>query len=153
MLNYENLKLANSWAKIQSIWNLNIICGSVASVAYELTAPRSPRNFEIVMSRFIKEMIPKANDYILGTYIYECSLNDLLDVIYAELISIKEFREWNLTSLEFEHGVDPDDDQPNEWWDKSDKDFIDLDAFKQNVYCSLRRKLIERYFFEDTKET
>ncbi len=148
MLNYGNLKLANSWAKIPSVWNLNAICGSVASVAYELTAPKSPRNFEIVMSKFIEKMIPKANNCMLGTYMYEGSLNYIVDLIHTELMSIKEFREWNLTSLEFEHGVDPDDDLPNEWWDKSDKDFIDLDAFKQNLYCSLRKDLIERYFFE-----
>lgn len=140
MLNYENLKLANSWAKIPFAWNLRDICAAVAGVTYSLTAPKSPRNFEIVMSKFIEKMIPKANSCVMGLYIYEGPLCYLLDMIYRELMSIKEFREWNLTFLELEHGVDPDDDRRNEWWD--------LDAFKQNLYCSFRKDLIERHFFE-----
>lgn len=154
MLNMKNLDLANKWAEEEVYpWSLDVICGIVAKVAYELTCPKCPRKLDVVMSQFIEKMIPWADDCILDVYLYNGTVKDLTNMIYKKLMHIKEFREWNLTTLEYEHGVDPDDDRNNEWWKESEKDFIDLTAFKQNVYCALRENMIvERHFFEEASD-
>ena len=152
MLNINNLDLANKMMEEERVWSLNNICEAVAGIAFTLVAPKLPRKIEVVMKKFIDKMISRDDNIEVingGCYIISATGEDLTDIIYSELTSIKEFREWNLTSLEYEHGVDPDDDRDNEWWRKSEKDFVDLEAFKQNVYCALRSKLIEDYFFDN----
>lgn len=155
MLNMKNLDLANNWAEEEvHTWFLDVICGIVAKIAYELTCPKCPRKLDVVMSKFIEKMIPRADDCILDEYLFRATAKGLTNIIHKELMSIKEFREWNLTTLEYEHGVDPDDDRNNEWWKKSEKDFIDLTAFKQNIYCALRQIVIDKHFhfFEEYED-
>lgn len=146
--NMTNLKKTEEWAKEKRTWCLSDIYATVAKVAFVLSNGY-PRNFETVMCEFMTKLKEHPNVYSAGGYqMINASLTDLVDVVYSVLFSIKTFREWNLTTLEYLNGVDVDaDDRANEWFNKSDKDFIDLQAFKQNIYCELRSKLVEEYFF------
>lgn len=149
-LNMTNLRKTEEWAKEKKVWCLSDIYAIVAKVAF-LLSNGYPRNFEKVMCEFMTKLRDLPEVYTVGGYqMIGASLDELLDVVYSVLFSIKAFREWNLTTLEYLNGVDVDaDDRRNEWWEKSDKDFIDLEAFRQNIYCELRSKLIEEHFFED----
>ena len=146
MLNTTNLKKTEEWAKEDKTWSLPMIYSAVAYVAMDLW-PRDevPVNFNIVMNEFI-DRISKLDVIrsVISVKLIDSSLNYLVDEII-----FKEFREWGLTSLERENGVDPDNKSPNPWFNKSDKNFVDLIAFKQNIYCLLRIMLIEDYFFEE----
>lgn len=148
-LNMTNLKKTEEWAKEKRVWCLSDIYATVAKVAFVLSNGY-PRNFETVMCKFMTKLKEHPNVYSADRYpMINASLTDLVDVVYSVLFSIKDFREWNLTTLEYLNGVDVDaDDRGNEWLEKSDKDFIDLEAFKQNIYCELRSKLVEEHFFE-----
>lgn len=148
-LNMTNLKKTEEWAKEKRVWCLSDIYATVAKVAFVLSNGY-PRNFETVMCEFMTKLRDLSEVYlVVETQMVDTSLNELVDIIYSILFSIKSFRQWNLTTLEYLNGVDVDaDDRTNEWFDKSDKDSIDLEAFKQNVYCELRSTLIEKHFFE-----
>lgn len=148
-LNMTNLRKTEEWAKEKKVWCLSDIYAIVAKVAF-LLSNGYPRNFEAVMCEFMIKMKERPNVYFAGGYeMINASLTDLVEVIYSVLFSIKSFREWNLTTLEYLNGVDVDaDDRENEWFEKSNKDFIDPGAFRQNIYCELRSKLIEERFFD-----
>lgn len=157
MFNKDNFKMAEEWAYQTTVWTLEDILYNVAGTASYLSMITGntvlPRKFDLVMNKLYKALISrddvkKSVTFFRCTWHFEMSLKEVTDVVYSELMDIKEFREWNLTTLEYENGIDPDDDRPNEFWSKSNKDFIDLEAFKQNLYCGLRSKLIENYFFE-----
>lgn len=149
-LNENNLSLTKEWGKEVLTWTLKDIYGAVANVAvYLWPYDETPRNLEVVMDKFINAMQHENGVYSVGsTAMIDISLVALVRVIYNNLMTIKEFREWNLTKLEYAHGINPDDRSMNEYWRRSDKKFVDLEAFGQNVYCRLRTKLIEHYFFE-----
>lgn len=147
-LNMTNLRKTEEWAKEKRSWCLSDIYATVAKVAVSLSNGW-PRNLYAIMLGFISKFERQPEVYSISEYkMIDISLNDLVDRIYAVLYSIKRFRELNLTTLEYLNGVDVDtDDRANKWFEKSDKDFIDLEAFKQNIYCELRSKLIEEHFF------
>lgn len=148
-LNMDNLELTKKWAKEVRMWTLDDAVKAVAGVAFDLWDMRYPRDLWIIMPIFIERM--KASEHAvkyISTWTYELSLIDFTKLIYETLYSIKDFRKWNLTTTEYEHGVDPDSDKPNEWFALGERDFIDLEAFGQNVYCDLRSKIIVEHFFE-----
>ena len=72
------------------------------------------------------DFAPRDLEVVLDQFI-DKSLNELVEIIREILFSIREFRQWNT--------------MPS-------KDFIDLYAFMQNVYCELRKAMIEAWFFE-----
>lgn len=148
-LNMTNLRKTEEWAKEKRPWCLSDIYATVVKVAF-LLSNGYPRNFEAVMCEFMTKLRDLPETYsVCEIQMIDLPLDELQDVVYSVLFSIKAFREWNLTTLEYLNGVDVDaDDRRNDWFDKSDKDFIDLEAFKQNIYCELRSKLIEEHFFD-----
>lgn len=147
-LNMTNLRKTEEWAKEKRTWCLSDIYATVAKVAFILSNGY-PRNFETVMCEFMTKLGDLPRIYSVAKIkMMDAPLNEAVEIVYSVLFSIKSFREWNLTTLEYLNGVDIDaDDRGNEWFFKSDKDFIDLEAFKQNIYCELRLKLIEEHFF------
>lgn len=152
MLNISKLEKANERMKETHIWTLNHIVGSVAKVSFVLWGYRTPRNFETVMSKFVSQIRERSDFYsCVNVIMTDKSGDDLTNVVFDELTRIEEFREWNLTELEYQKGVDVDwgDVLRAEWFDQSDKFFffIDLEAFKQNLWCEFRDSLILQYHF------
>lgn len=133
-------------------WTLDKIVGSVAKVSFVLWNYRMPRNFEIVMTKLISQL-KERNDFesVATVIIAEKNGDTLTDIVFDELMRIKEFREWNLTELEYQKGVDIDAGNAArvEWFGQSDKIFIDLGAFKQNLWCEFRACLLIWHYFED----
>lgn len=148
-LNKDNLNIIKKWVKERHTWTLKDIYGAVANVAVCLWPyDETPRNFEIVMNKFIDRMQNETGVYSVGDVaLIDLSLVDLMRIIYSNLMAIEEFREWNLTKLEYEHEIEPGVNRNNEYWLKSDQKFVDLEAFGHNVYGILRTKIIENYFF------
>lgn len=148
-LNMDNLELTKKWVKETRVWAFDDAVKVVSGVAFHLWDMRYPRKFDIVMTQFIEKMKESEQaQKSMSHWVYNLTLIDFVKLIHETLLSIREFREWILTTLEYEHGVDPDRDAPNEWFALGEKDFIDLDAFGQNVYCDLRSKIIVKHFFE-----
>lgn len=148
-LNMDNLRKTEKWATEERVWLLTDIYSAVAKVAVVLSNGW-PRNFYDIMLDFMNKIETWPDVYSSSICkMVSLSLNELTEKIYSTLCSIKCFRELNLTINEYLHGVDVDsDDRTNEWFAKGDVGFIDLEAFKQNIYCELRLKLIEDHFFE-----
>lgn len=149
MLNMENLNKANEWAEnVVYTWTLDNIYGSVAKVAFVLWFPRFPRNFDTVMKEFMEKCrtIPEVRS-VVSVQLIDATLFDLVDRIYDILMSIDEFQKWNLTDSEYQHDVDPNVADYNDYF-RHGNFFVDLGAFKQNIYWELRRLLIEEIFFE-----
>ncbi len=147
MLNMDNLHMTEEWVRNDTYWHRNDILATIAKVAVDLSNYTVPRKLELVLSKFIEKFVFDSN---LDTLVYT-TMNKLVDDVFAVLMDIKEFREWNLTTYEYEHGVDVDgseEERQNCFIESPEKDFIDLDAFKQNLYCEFRSMLIDNYFFE-----
>lgn len=146
-LNMNNLNLTKEWAKEVKTWTLRDSYEAVAAVAVRLWPyDETPRDFDVVMDKFMDSMKGINGVYSIASVdLVSMCLNDLVEIIYQKLMDIKEFRQWNLTKIEYAHGVDVDNNN-GEWFKRSDQKFVDLEAFKQNVYCALRMKLIEDYF-------
>lgn len=152
MLDTDKLEKANALMKETHVWTLDEIVGSVANVSFILWGYRVPRNFESIMAKLISQL-KERNDFesVATVIIAEKSGDTLTDIVFDELMRIKEFREWNLTELEYQKGVDIDagDAARVEWFGQSDKFFIDLDAIKQNLWCEFRANLLIWHYFED----
>lgn len=161
MFNMDNFNKTNEWAKVPYTWTLCDILANVAKVAVYLASPNYPRKLETVNTKLSYELLSdkSVKQRVIGdTRMFDMSLNDLNNWVHAKLMGLKEFREWNLTSFEYENGVDPDasNEERYEVYIKSPendstlvivKDFIDLQAFKQNLYCEFRSMFIEKCFF------
>lgn len=115
----------------------------VAGQIYEQSPNRQPRKAEIIMLK-VRDAFRKEAYNDNEFYTVNIQRDELYEWIKRKLFSIQEFRELNLTQEEFERGVSVDDElRPRysittafdvhnlESWRK---DFVDLDAFVQNVY-------------------
>lgn len=151
-LNMTHLRMTEKWAKEKRTFNITDISAAVAHVAVNLSDGFLPHSFDQVLTAFTNSLIDYHRTYCVGNvYMIDATLDEIVGVAYDFLVRNKSFREWNLTSLEMQCGVDVDDDKQRTkacLFEKSDKKFIDLDAFRQNLYCVLRSDLIEEYFFE-----
>ena len=112
-------------------------------------APNSqPRNVEIIMTKFRDKFREKANNHNQFYSLY-IEVDHIKDFIEDILLSIPEFRELNLSQIEYENKVSVDDESRAKYrfytaYDKNDSDswkneILDLDAFMQNIMCSLNR--------------
>lgn len=129
------------------------LMGHIAMWLYRLAPKHQPRKVELIMD-YVNSHIddvfdtPLANDVEFKTHDFE-SRDDLYQFIDKMMKNIKAFRELNLTWQEYEAGVDADspdrgntvvftsmhdENSPLSWYTK---DFIDLDAFVQDVVYSL----------------
>lgn len=152
MLYMDKLKRANELMAKDNLWTLDKIIGSVAKVSFELWDYRMPRNFETVMTKLILQLRERDDFESVASVIFTEKSGDILtDIVFDELMCIKEFREWNLTELEYQKGVDVDagDAARAEWYGQSDKFFVDLKAFEQNLWCEFRTHLLIWHYFED----
>lgn len=118
----------------------------VGGQLFEQAPNRQPRKAEIIMQKLKDAFRSEAyNDNEFYTVIVE--RNDLYNWMKDKLFSILEFQELNLTQKEFEKGIAVDDDSRPKFcittrYDVYDSeswksDFIDLDAFVQNVHRRL----------------
>lgn len=131
----------------------NTMMGHIARWLYSLAPKNEPRKVDIIMRRVGNRIdsvfdMPVKNDP--GFKIHQFKNRDDLYQFVDELMkNIKEFRELNFTWEEYEKGVDVDNpDRENvivftSMYDKRSsedwytKDFIDLDAFVQDVVWTL----------------
>lgn len=131
----------------------NALVGHIAMWLYRLAPKNQPRKVDIIMKRVNSRIdsvfdIPIKHDPEFKTGDFE-GHDDLYKFIDELMKNIKEFRELNLTWKEYETGIDVDspdreigivftsryDTRSSEDW--YTKDFIDLDAFVQDVVYTL----------------
>jgi hypothetical protein len=125
------------------IFNEKDLLSSLAFWSVKQSPSGIPRNLEIVLDKYkdhIKPYFDKLNKEDLG--FIEMDLKTLKKFIRGNLITIKEFQEWNLSELELKNGISIDDEGRGEFcnqyitaFDEPDimYDFIDLDALVRNV--------------------
>ena len=131
----------------------NLLVGHIAMWLYRLAPKYQPRKADIIMKHVNSRIdsvfdIPIKYDPEFKIKDFE-DRNDLYKFVDELMKNIKEFRELNLTWQEYEAGVDvdsPDRDEviafasmydvksSEDWYTK---DFIDLDAFVQDVVYSV----------------
>lgn len=118
----------------------------VGGQLFDQAPNRQPRKAEIIMQKLRDVFRSEAynnNEY----YTVTIETDNLYNWLKDKLFSIPEFRELNLTQEEYEKGVSVDDERRPKFaftsrYDVYDseswrKDFIDLDAFVQNVHRRL----------------
>lgn len=119
---------------------------AVGGQLFDQAPNRQPRKAQIIMKKVRDSFREKAynnNEY----YTLRIEEVNLKGFIKDLLFSIKEFEELNLSQIEFEKKVSVNDESRPKFsistrYDKYDSeswksDFIDLDAFIQNVICNL----------------
>lgn len=123
---------------------------AIAGQLFAQAPNKQPRNAEIIMEKIKQQFRSDADNF---NEFYSITVEDdkLYDWIHDLLFSIPDFITLNLSQIEYEKGISVDDESRPEFsictiQDKYDSeswksDFIDLDAFVQNVYSSL--KIIE----------
>lgn len=120
----------------------------IAGQLYEQAPKRQPRKAEIIMQKVRDSFREKAcnrNEW----FTVNIPKDKLYDWIHDLMFAIPEFQELNLTQIEFEKGISVDDEnrpplkfstrydvETSESWKY---DFIDLDAFIQNVNYQYER--------------
>ena len=131
----------------------NLLVGHIAMWLYRLAPKHQPRKADIIMKHVNSRIdsvfdIPFKHNPEFKIRDFEDG-NDLYKFVDELMKNIKEFRELNLTWQEYEAGVDVDspdreegmvfismyDVKSSEDW--YIKDFIDLDAFVQDVVSSV----------------
>lgn len=134
------------------ILNLDETMGAVAYNAYRMAPNNAPRKIDVVMDK-IKAYLMKNYEQPFESdktfWCKEFEQNDVSVFMHDMLFSIPEFSEWNLSQIEFEKGISVDDDsrgkfaftsmydvRDNDYWKN---DFIDLDAFLQNVCMTISK--------------
>ena len=129
------------------------LVGHIAMWLYRLAPKNQPRKVDVIMKHVNSRIdsvfdIPFKHDPEFKKRDFE-DRNDLYRFVNELMKNIKEFRELNLTWQEYEAGIDVDspnreevvvftsmhDVRSSEDW--YTKDFIDLDAFVQDVVYSL----------------
>lgn len=124
---------------------------AVGGQLFDQAPNREPRKAEIIMKKLRDSFREKAfNDN--EWYTWNVPKEDLYKSVEKLLMDIPEFRDLNLSYIEYESGVTVDDENrpkydfvsrydiegPNSWKD----DFIDLDAFIRNVVRNIRDEQI-----------
>ena len=130
--------------------------GHIAMWLYRLAPKHRPRKVDSIIDSAIKYMddtftTPLKSDPEFRTHDFE-NKDSLYSYIDTMMKSIKEFRELNLTWREYVSGVDVDSpdresvvvfismykvESADAWFEE---DFVDLDAFVQDVTSSLLRE-------------
>lgn len=120
----------------------------IAGQLFDQAPNRQPRKSEIIMQK-VRDSFRKIADNHNEWYTFGVEKDKLYDWFHDLLFAIPEFRELNLTQIEFEQGISVDDEnrppfkfstrydvETSESWKY---DFIDLDAFIQNVNYEYER--------------
>lgn len=128
------------------ILSINDFVGAIAYNAYRMAPNHAPRKIEIVMEKvrnYLRENLeqPLKTDKTFWSKGFEPK--EVYGFIRDMMFSIPEFKEWNLSQIEYEKGISVDDETRSEFsfssrYDIRDEDFwkdnfIDLDAFVNNV--------------------
>lgn len=111
-------------------------------------APRNcPRNADVIMKKAMDAFRSKAEKNWFGRYEWIITEDEIYHEVDAIFKAIPEFVELNLSENEIERGVNVDDEDRRrfsfhsgydvETEESVRDDFVDLDAFVQNVVCSL----------------
>ena len=140
---------------------------AVAGQLYDQAPNRQPRKAEIIMKTLrdiFRNQACNDNEF----YTVRVEADNVYGWMHDILFSVPDFKELNLTQEEYELGISVDDEKRVEFrittmHDVNDseswkKDFVDLDAFVQNVYRKLlsARDLDEDCFlciYQDSRST
>jgi len=134
------------------------VLGVVGFWAYNQCPNQTPRKIETVMSKLkgaIEEdfILPFESDKTF--YTKDIEQGKVYEYIHNLLHAIPEFKEWNLSQIEYDNGVKVDDESRPQYnftsaYDVRDEsywknDFVDLDAFVNNVV----RSIFEQKYLDD----
>lgn len=128
------------------------LLGHVSNWSIKLSPNDIPRDFITVLESFLDHIEPyfeSLPNESLG--LMEMNMKQLENFIRSNLITIKEFKKWNLSEMEYRQSVDPDDPSRDgdvyfvsSFQDEDPLyDFVDLDAFVRNVCFSIYDDQIE----------
>ena len=123
----------------------------VGGQLFDQAPNREPRKAETIMRKLREKKKKKAyNDN--EWYSWNIPAEELYKTVEKLLKDIPEFRDLNLSQIEYENGVSVDDEDRPKYsfssrYDVYDKDswkddFVDLDAFVRNVVLNLKREKI-----------
>ena len=124
---------------------------TVGGQLFDQAPNREPRKAETIMKKLRDSFREKAyNDN--EWYSWNIPAEELYETVEKLLKDIPEFRDLNLSQIEYENGVSVDDEDRPKYsfssrYDVYDKDswkddFVDLDAFVRNVVLNLKREKI-----------
>lgn len=121
---------------------------TVAGQLYEQAPNRAPRKADIIISK-VRDNFRKSAFNYNEFYIIRVAPGKIEEFVRNIFNSIPEFEELNLSQIEYDKGVKVDDPDRGKYkfvtrYDKEDagswkKDFIDLDAYFQNVAHRLKQ--------------
>ena len=126
----------------------------IAGQLYSQAPNRSPRKAKIIMHKVRNAFRKLAKNYN-EFYSIEIKFDkmSILKFISDILMNIQEFKELNLSQIEFDKKISVDNENRakfsfNSIYDKYNSeswkyDFVGLDAFIRNVYLSLKEKIKE----------
>jgi len=158
------------WSKIHTVeatptcWPVYKIVHQTIGAIYMLAPRHRPRKVEYIIPKLLDRLEHHEKVKTIGAdgtekfYYFEMSLKELKGLIKDTLMTIREFRELNLTQNEFDQDADPDDPSRSgvvftsrytvHSEDRWREEFIDLDACIQNIYCGLRDEEVVGICFE-----
>ncbi|MCM1214153.1 MAG: hypothetical protein NC548_06485 [Lachnospiraceae bacterium] len=157
------------WSKIKVVeetpmcWPVYEVMHQTIGAIYMLAPRHQPRKVEYIIPKLLAKLENHEKVESSGAdgtekfYFFTISLKDLKNLLRDVLMSISEYRELNLTQIEYENEVNPDDESrsgfvftsrydvyPEDHWKE---EFIDLEACVQNIYCGLRdAKVVDMCF-------
>lgn len=136
-LDYDIVQTFGDWEIVYQL------AGAITSMAPSF----KPRNFQEIIDAFVRKF--QESDRVeqgIESYLITCSYNDLLNILKDILMQIPEFKALNLSTDEYNAGVNVDDPNRGKFClisrytlQDSSNDFIDLDACIQNVVNGLYR--------------
>lgn len=143
--NYIN-KYKNDFDENKSlIFSEKDLIGQISNWAIKMSPNIIPDNLEKVLVDFQDHINPYFERLKLEEFrLMEMTLKELQRFIHGNLITIKEFKEWNLSNYEKKLNINYNDKNRDKFkivskFDKLDEfyDFIDLDALVRNVSHSI----------------
>lgn len=132
MLNMDAIKFRDELDLFVECWADYIIVEHLAGLLYAMEDDHKARNPQKIINTFLDKFRNlEGIEHFGTTWVYSATLRDLMHKLKDILLSIPEFVELNES--------------------KEDGDFIDLDAFLQNLWYTLNSELMINMFYSCKK--
>lgn len=132
MLNMDIVHFRDELDGAKEAWEDFVIVQRLAGLLYSMEDDYQARNPQKIINSFLDKFRKLEGVMNVGTvWVYESTLKDLMEKLKEILLSIPEFVELNSNNR--------------------NGDFIDLDAFLQNLWYALNSKLLVDTFYSCKK--